>query len=495
MRVPLSLRRKEPLVPDETPIADEPSQPIDLAEETVETLEANEEAPPQSVVQQGGTFESFRFRDFSLFWAGAFVSNTGSWMQNYALAIVVYSLRSSSLDLGIVNFVSGIPVLFLALPAGALADKVDKRTLLIVSQFVLMLQAAALAILYSTGHLSPDHGNTTTALIWIASLGLLGGVMSALTFPAWQSLLPDLVPRENLLNAIALNSAQFQSARLLGPLVAAGIVLLGAGMGEIFWVNAGSFLFVIAALWAIHPHADYEREASVPRGGAKRESSWRTITAGLRYARENRFIGVLIGSTAVMTIFGMPYMMLLPAYADQVILGGKHVVPEVVTVLGTRHVFMLTKETVTAYLMAANGLGAVAGALVVASLKRGGSRADLIPVIMVGFSVTLIGFSLSHWLWLSMLLSVAGGAGVLSINSLTNTTIQANAPGQLRGRVMALFIMSFMGLMPVSSLIFGPVGQLVGPDRAILLGAVVLLGWALFLVSRPKLLQPSPGAQ
>lgn len=449
--------------PDDSLIA-----PLDLTEATVETLEANEEAPPQPVVRRGGTFESFRSRDFSLFWAGALVSNTGSWMQNYALAIVVYSLRSSELDLGIVNFVSGIPVLFLALPGGALADRVDKRKLLIVSQLVLMLQAAALAILYTSGHLSPEGGNPTAALLWIAGLGLLGGVMSALTFPAWQSLLPDLVPKGNLLNAIALNSAQFQSARLLGPLIAAGMVLVGAGMGEIFWVNAGSFLFVIAALWAIHPHADYELEAARPRTGSKRESSWRMITAGLRYARENRLVGVLIGSTAVMTIFGMPYMMLLPAYADKVLGGGK---------------------AETAYLMAANGLGAVAGALVVASLRRGDSRAKLIPWIMVAFSATLIAFSLSQQLWLSMLLSVAGGAGVLSINSLTNTTIQMSAPGQLRGRVMALFIMSFMGLMPVSSLIFGPLGEAIGPGRAILAGAVVLMAWALFLVSQPRLLE------
>jgi len=476
-------------VPRDLPTPDDPTSPLDLSEESVETLEANEEAPPQPVVRSGGTFESFRFRDFTLFWFGALISNTGSWMQNYALAIVVYSLRSSELDLGIVNFVSGIPVLLLALPAGALADKVDKRRLLIISQFVLMLQAGALAILYTGGHLSADNGNAFTALTWVAALGLLGGVMNALTFPAWQSLLPDLVPRKNLLNAIALNSAQFQSARMLGPLAAAGVVLAGAGMGEIFWVNAGSFIFVIAALWAIHPHADYEREAVAPRGSAKRESSWRTITAGLRYARQNRLIGVLIGSTAVMTIFGMPYMMLLPAYADKVILGGAKVVPQLVTVFGQSHVFLLTKESVTAALMAANGLGAIAGALVVASIRSTGNRAPLIPRIMVAFAASLIAFSLSHWLWLSLLLSVLGGAGVLSINSLTNTTIQSSAPGQLRGRVMALFIMSFMGLMPVSSLIFGPLGELVGPGRAILAGALVLMVWALYLVARPKLLE------
>ena len=449
--------------------------------ESVQQLEADDAAPPSEVIRSGGTFESFRFRDFTLFWLGAFVSNTGSWMQNYALAIVVYGLRHSPLDSGLVNFVSGIPVLFLALPAGALADKVDKRRLLIISQFVLLLQASALAILYSSGRLS--SANAVSSLMWIGGLGLLGGVMSALTFPAWQSLLPDLVPRGNLLNAIALNSAQFQSARLLGPLVAAGMVLVGAGMGEIFWVNAGSFLFVIAALWAIKPHPSHARDAAaaqavgasgaaagaVGRPAAPREGSWRTITAGLRYARENPFIGYLVGSTAVMTIFGMPYMMLLPAYADKVLGGGKAEV---------------------AYLMAANGLGAVTGALIVASLSASIRRERIIPITLVAFAGFLMAFSLSHWLWLSIIISAFAGACVLTINSLTNTSIQANVPGQLRGRVMALFIMAFMGIMPVSSLLFGPLGQLIGPARAILAGAVVLLGWGVYLLARPGVLDP-----
>jgi len=295
--------------------------------------------------------------------------------------------------------------------------------------------------------------------------------MSALTFPAWQSLLPDLVPRANLLNAIALNSAQFQSARLLGPLVAAGMVLAGAGMGEIFWVNAGSFLFVIAALWAIQPHPSHAggADGTDARRPAVREGSWRTLTAGLRYARENTFIAYLVGSTAVMTIFGMPYMMLLPAYADKVLGGG---------------------AAETAYLMAANGLGAVAGALVVASLPASVRRERIIPAALVTFGALLIAFSLSRWMWLSLPISALAGACVLTINSLTNTSIQANVPGQLRGRVMALFIMSFMGIMPVSSLIFGPLGKLIGPNRAILTGAVVLVLWGAYLMGRPEVLDP-----
>jgi len=440
----------------------------------VSVVEADVESPPRAIVRRGSTFESFRFRDYSLFWWGALVSNMGSWMQNYALAIVVYSLRRSELDSGMVNFVSGIPVLFLALPAGALADRVDKRRLLIVSQLVLMLQAVALGYLFLTGHLSSD--NAVAALVWVGSLGLLAGVMSALTFPAWQALLPDLVPRESLLNAIALNSAQFQSARLLGPLAAAGLVLLGATMGDIFFVNAASFLFVIAALWAIRPRPGHDAaalEAAGGRGGAPREGSLARLTAGLKYARENRAVGVLLGSTAVMTIFGMPYMMLLPAYADKVLGGGK---------------------AETAYLMAANGLGAVIGALVVAGLPSTTRRERLIPLSMVAFGVLLIAFSLSRTLWLSLVLSALAGAAVLTLNSLSNTAIQASVPGHLRGRVMALFIMAFIGIMPVSSLVFGPIGKAVGPANAILGGAVLLLAWALYLTARPSLLDPEAAA-
>lgn len=440
-----------------------PANQQDPAENRVppqlESIEADVAEPRRAVTRRGATFESFAYRDYTLFWWGALVSNMGSWMQQYALAIVVYSLRRSEFDSGMVNFVAGIPVLFLALPAGALADRVDKRMLLIVAQAVLMLQAIALGLLFLNGELSPD--SPLTALAWIGGLGLLGGVMSALTFPAWQSLLPDLVPKESLLNGIALNSAQFQSARLLGPLAAAGLVLLGATMGDIFFVNAATFVFVIAALWAIRPHPERAGHDVPGRADVAREGAWRRLTAGLRYAREHRAVGILILSTAVMTIVGMPYMMLLPAIADKTLGGG---------------------QAETAYLMAANGFGAIFGALVVAGLPSHIEREKLIPVSLLVFSLLLIAFSVSELLWLSLVLSALAGAGVLTVNSLSNTVIQASVPPQLRGRVMALFVMAFMGIMPVSSLIFGPIGEAIGPSNAVLGGAVVLLGWSVVLM-------------
>ncbi len=426
-------------------------------------VEADAAAPPAGMARTAGTFHSFRYRDYTLFWIGSLLSNTGSWMQNYALAIVVYSFRRSEFDLGLVHFLSGIPVLLLSLLAGAVADRFDKRNLLIWAQGILLVQAAALGVLHVTGRLSAD--DPIASLAWVAGLGLIGGVMNAMTFPTWQSLLPDLVPRPALLNAIALNSAQFQGSRLAGPLIAGALVLAGASMGDVFFVNAASFLFVIAALAAIRPlvHDDYERQAdrSAPEGSTRGQRALDNITAGMRYARDNRVAGMLLLSTAVMTIFGMPYMMLLPAIADKALGADK---------LGV------------SYLMAANGFGAIFGALLVAGMSQHRDRNRMIPLALLLMGGLLVGFGLSRSFALSMVISVLAGAAVLTTNSLANTSIQSMVPHHLRGRVMALFVMAFVGLMPVSSIIFGSIGEAIGPGNAILGGALVVIAWALYLM-------------
>ncbi|PKQ30045.1 MAG: hypothetical protein CVT60_02170 [Actinobacteria bacterium HGW-Actinobacteria-10] len=445
----------------------ESEQPADtkLISESLEVLEADVNMPTPRIAHGGATFESFEHRGFSLFWAGALVSNTGTWMQHYALSIVVYSFRRSELDLGIVNFASGVPVLILAILAGVVADRVDKRKLLMWSQAIMLLQAAALGWLYASGTLSSE--SPISSLVWVISLGLLGGIITALTFPSWQALLPDLVPRPLLLNAIALNSAQFQTSRLVGPLVASGLVLAGAGMGDIFYVNAASFLFVIAALAAMRamPHKathTHEHPEDTHQGPIA------TLTAGIRYAREHRAVGMLIVSTAIMTIFGMPYMMLLPAIADKSLNA---------SALGV------------SYLMSANGLGAVVGSLVVASLAHRSRSRRLIPYSLLSMGMLLVIFGLSRSFVFSIVISTLAGAAVLTVNALVNTSIQSAVPDHLRGRVMALFIMAFMGLMPVSALIFGAVGEAIGPSNAVLGGAAVLIGWATLLVVRPCLIE------
>ena len=442
-----------------------------LHAECLETLEADEEAPPQPIVRRGGTFESFRNRDFSWFWSGALVSNTGTWMQTYALGIVVFALRRSTFDLGLINFIAGIPVLFLAIPGGLLADRVDRRRLLIWIQVVLLFQATALGWLYNQGTLS-GGANAVTALLWVAGLGIIAGIFSAIQFPSWQAMLPDLIPRENLLNGIALNSAQFQSSRLIGPLVAGALVLAGAGMGEIFYVNAASFLFVIAALAIIRPRFAVPAAEKPVR---EREGALKMLGGGLRYARENRAIGTLILSTAMMTFFGFAYMTLLPAIVNN-----------------TLHLAEGTSayKQAVALIMAANGLGAMVGALSVASLPSTIRRNRIIPFSLLSFGAFLLVFSLSRTLWMTTVVSAFAGAALMTTNSLTNTSIQASAPAHLRGRVMGLFVTAFMGIMPISGLVFGAIGQVIGPSNAVLLGSLCLIGWSSLLVARPQWLLP-----
>lgn len=330
-----------------------------------------------------------------------------------------------------------------------------------------------LGLLYSTGRLGPH--DPIGSLVWVCALGLVVGIFMALQAPAFQSLMPDLVPRHLLMNGIALNSAQFQSSRLLGPLLAAGLVLAGAGMGEVFYVNSASFVFVIGALWAMHTHGRHVPDATEEAMGA-REGSWRRLTAGLRHARRDRAVGMLVLTTAFAVLFGFPYMVLLPAVVS--------------TALG------LTGETLSrpvAFVMAANGLGAVVGALVVASLPAGLRRERVIPSALAVLAVLLVGFALSRWLWMMLLFSALAGGALLAVTSLINTSMQVAAPRGLRGRIMALYVMAFMGMMPMASILSGVVGQAVGPANAVWIFALPLLAWALLLIARPALLRPCAG--
>jgi len=458
----MDIEQEEPQIqhPDGTAVPPTNERP------SLETREADVEAPPQTIVRRGGTFESFRHRDFVWFWFGALVSNVGTWMQNYALGIVVFAFRKSEFDLGLINFISGIPVLFLAIAGGALADRVNRRRLLIWIQVILIAQAAALGWLYNSGRLS--GATPTTALLWVGFLGVIAGIFAALQFPAWQAMLPDLVPRESLLNGIALNSAQFQSSRLIGPLVAGALVVAGASMGDLFYVNAASFLFVIAALWVIRP--DQGPPPATPRG-----KTIETILGGLRYAREDKVVGLLLLSTAVMTFFGFAYMTLLPAIIDKSLGFSVNTGPY---------------NRAVAIVMAANGLGAMIGALSVASLPSSVRRNRIIPLSLLAFGVALVVFSLSRTLLITSIVSAFAGAALMTTNSLANTSIQISVPPQLRGRVMGLFVMAFLGVMPISGLVFGTLGEFIGPSNAVLVGAVALIAWAILLIARPLWLEP-----
>jgi len=421
------------------------------------TFEADTTVPPRRILRGIRTFESFGYRDYRYFFAGALLSNVGTWTQTVALGWVVYSLTRSSSALGIVNFLSGIPIIFLTLFAGSLVDHTDRRVLLLWAQVLLMIQALAFAYLNQSGSMT---------IPWVYALTLAGGVVGALAMPAWQATIPNLVPRESLLNAVALSSAQFNAARLLGPMVTGLIMAMftsneSLGITTVFAINAASFLFVIYALAVIHP-----KQEILERGS---RSFRETIGAGVMYVRRHPHVGYHLLSASMLTVFGTPFMTLLPAIAvERLGLG----------------------STGYSGLMVFNGMGALIGALAVASLPRTVRRERIIRMSFIVMAAGLIALSFSHSYALSCALLVVLGAAFLASVSSINTNVQVAVPDELRGRVMALFVLSFMGMMPFGALGFGWLGDRIGASEAVLAGAVVLLGWAIFLSLRPKMLCP-----
>jgi MFS family permease len=416
------------------------------------SLEAQSEVIPPS--QRGkNPFTSLRYRDYRFFWMGALVSNVGTWMQSVAVGWVVYDLSKEgnpSFTLGAINFLNFLPITLLTLFAGVFADRVNRKRLIIVAQVLLMLQALALARLTQIGDAS---------IIIIGGLVFFAGIITALVFPAWQAIMPDIVPRESLLNAIALNAAQFNSARLVGPLLG-GLVFAAYGASQVFYINALSFLFVILALALIRP----KQQRHTPSG----QGALRTFTAGMRYARENIHVGWTLISVFMLSMFGMPYITLMPVFAAQVL--GRD-------------------ASGYSVLMAASGLGAVFGALFVASMPHTVGRDRLIRWGLSGMGVSLLLFSLSRNFYLSLAFSALAGFSFLTGMSAATTGVQASTPARLRGRVMALFVLCFLGMQPFSAIVFGSLGELIGVPAALGTGAISLALYAAFHYARPALLK------
>lgn len=417
------------------------------------SLEADVETAPHRVGRKGkNPFESLGNRDYRYFWLGALISNTGTWMQTVAVGWVVYDITKAgnpSAALGVINFLNFLPTTLFTLFAGVVADRYNRRRLIIFMQAILMAQALVLARITQVNQ---------ATMFRIGGLVLLGGVVTAFVFPAWQAMMPDLVHKDSLLNAIALNSAQFNAARFLGPMIG-GAMFSHYGASDVFYVNAVTFLFVIWALAIIHPKQQQHPHAE--------ESPLGTFTAGLKYARENQLIGWLLISMVVLAMFGMPYIALMPVVAAQVL-----------------------KQNATGYsiLMGASGLGAVLGALFVASLPHNVRRDVLIRIGIFGMGIALLSFALSRNFYFAAVMALLAGALFMTGSSAITTGIQATAPPRLRGRVMALFVLSFLGVQPFASLLFGWLGGLIGVSAALVLCAVMLIAYGAFLFFRRGLL-------
>lgn len=393
-------------------------------------------------------FRALKHRNFRLFFAGQFVSLTGTWMQSVAQSWLVYRLTGSVVLLGLIGFCAQIPVFLVAPVGGVVADRHDRRRILIATQTASMVVAFVLAGLTLSGSVQVWH---------LFVLAVCFGVINAFDIPARQAFVADMVGWADLLNAIALNSSMFNGARIVGPAVA-GVMVALVGEGWCFFANAVSFIAVITGLLLM-------RLTVVAR--ARRGSAVENIVEGFRFTARTAPIRELLLLLGVASLTGMPYAVLMPIFAQE-ILGGD--------------------SSTLGYLMGATGVGAMLAALVLATRDQVFGLGRWIAFAATGFGVSLILFSLSRHFWLSMLLLVPVGFSMMIQMAASNTLIQAMVSSDMRGRVMSVYSMMFMGMAPIGALLSGALAGAIGAPATVALGGTVcIVGAAVFAIRLPRL--------
>ncbi len=399
------------------------------------------------------TFSALRYRNYRLWFFGQTISLMGTWMQSVAQQVVVYLLTDhSKIALGAVSFAGSIPTLFLMFPAGALADRFHKRRILVATQIAMMLLALILATLTATGAVRFWH-------IVLLAAGL--GIANSFDAPTRQAMAVELVEdRRDLLNAVALNSMMLNLARIVGPAVA-GLILAFLHPAWCFALNGISFLAVIFALLRMR----------MPEGRPALQAEPLTVQLreGLKYIGGHAVVRTIIALVAVSSIFGFSYAVLLPAFAIDLLQIG---------------------EAGVGILQTAVGIGAVGGALTVASMGRSRRKAILLTAGSLLFPAAVLGLAFSPNLSLALLSLALAGFGFVTQNSSSNTLIQTLVPNRLRGRVMGVYMTMFFGTTPFMSLLAGGMAQWLGPSWATAFGALVNLTFALgVMVAVPALRQ------
>jgi MFS family permease len=392
---------------------------------------------------------SLRHRNFQLFFGGQLISLIGTWMQMIAQSWLVYRLTGSSLLLGLVGFAGQIPVFLLAPVGGTVADRHNRHRMIVTTQTCAMILAFILAALTLS----------KVVMVWhIMVLASLLGLVNAFDMPARQAFIVDMVGKEDLMNAIALNSSMFNGARVIGPAIA-GLLVASIGEGWCFFGNAVSYLAVIAGLLLMKiQHARSTR----PHASAVAE-----VVEGFRFARHTAPIRALLLLLGLISLVAMPYAVLMPIFADQILHGGARG-------LGI--------------LMASTGIGALAAALFLASRSGVHGLGRWVALASGGFGLSLIIFAFSRLFWLSAAVLVVVGFSMMLQMTSSNTLIQAMVPDHLRGRVMALYTMMFMGMGPIGSLLSGSVAHVIGAPLAVGIGGGLgLLGTGFFAWRLPQL--------
>lgn len=391
--------------------------------------------PPGNPAKVGPRpFSALYSRDFRLFWVGQLISFSGTWMHSTAQGWLVYSLTKSPLYMGLVAAASSLPVLLFSLIGGAVADRFRKRNVLLLTQGLSMLPALAIGVLTSMGVITVWH---------VMALVFSLGIINAFDIPTRQAFLIEMVERGHLLNAIALNSAAFNAARIIGP-VMAGMAIANLGVAACFYLNALSFLPVIAALSLMRSRGEART------GGG---SLFGDISEGVRFVRGEPLALMPVLLVASFSIFGMPFVTLLPVFAGEVLnVGAKG--------LG--------------FLAGAAGAGAFTAALIIAfgAVKR--ERALMAASSMV-FPAALFAFSVSGDFRFSMAALAVVGWAAVSLLALANSTIQHCAPDALRGRVMSFYTVVFLGMAPLGNFLMGAVADLIGTPQAVSLASTLCL--------------------
>ena len=390
-----------------------------------------------------------RHPNFRLYWSGALCSNVGTWMQTLAQSWLVYELTGSALLLGVVSFVQGVPALFLSLVGGVLADRIERRTLMVATQTINMALAFLLAGLTLSGLVRVEH---------VLVIAFLSGLVNAINTPVRQGIISDLVPRADLQNAVAVNSAQFQTSQLLGPAIA-GIIVARFGAGWAFLLNGMSFIAVLLSLTQLRLPPWRPPERKLPL--------WQSAAEGIRFVFRHEVLGTLVLIAGIPAIFGRPASQsLMPIFAESVL----NVGPEG---LGA--------------LMSANGAGALFGALAAASLG-GFKRRGLLQLLMgSAYGAALVLFAFSRRLDLSMALLFAGSACSMIFSSLNQTFLQLQAPDEMRGRVLSVLTLTTFGVMPLGGMAAGAAAEQWGASATVAAGGAVCAIFALVvLLTRPR---------
>jgi MFS family permease len=392
-----------------------------------------------------------------LFWAGAFLSNAGTWMQAVAQGWLVLQLSNSPFWLGLDGFMATAPGLFLTLAGGVFADLFDRRKLLIYTQAVAGLTALTLGVLVITHVIQ----------VWmILCLSFVTGCCMSLAGPSYMALVFDLVGRKDLANAIALNSTQFQLARAIGP-VCAGVGFKLFGLAGCFFANGVSFVFVVIAMFLVKFDRPKASQAAPARSVRQKGVFLGDLVAGFRYVAGRPRVLMLLIISAVSSMFGAPYIYMTPVFARDILRVG---------------------ETGLALLQGMAGAGALFGALFLAYLGDFRRKGWFILLGDLAFAICLVGFSLSTNLRLSLFFLFALGFGIVCSVAVTNTLLQKLVTDEMRGRVMSMFMLSFIGAMPIGNLIAGAVSHRFGVPHTLAAGGIII---ALFVttmtVSSPRL--------